>query len=436
MPKAPKLNLIKSLRGGNRDFLLLAKGNVPYYVTKIKGSVKARQFADLLKSDRAVRRLFLHQWKQLSCSDEVSVPLLFGTDSSEDEEELVSQFSRSKEQEATFTVERLLDDAAPAIEDAMKRLQARLKSVVGGKGAVDPESVVIALLRTAGLFSGANPLSSISRIAKPFEDYFVDEAPSTALMFLEASKSRVLAYGMSRRRAIIRDSGISDADYEHALRRLSDDGFISPAGSLVWCRRHGHAPFSYYAIGHQVPRVRASCDTCGHKLVCGTFYLLQPPAMMIARHYEGAIPYLMAWDLEKESYRWNAHVFLAEEQDSEKDLVFLLKGRGQSPGATGIVECKTYRTDTSERIVEENLRRDLGQLDRHVDSYVSRKIPVGLAMLACNYEATEKRVSFASGLIASSPKLANLRKVGFRLIGIDDLKEWWIRPKQNDSSVS
>ena len=428
MPRSGKLHLLRSLRGRSKDYLLAAKSNIPYSVAKIRSNLKSRKFAELLDSDRSVRRLFFHHWMQLTAFEGVSIPFLFSADAPDVEDSVLKMSSQKGEEQATFTIERMLDDAQPAIERSLKKFVNRLRAA--GMDAPDQNAAgaMLRVLDSLGLFSGSSPMSGVVRLIKPFEDYFADDLPEVALLLAEASKSKLLAYGMARRRSIARDSGLSEKEYESAITRLLDSGVLSPAIAILWCNRHGELPLSSYAVAPTTPIFRASCGVCRAKLKTGIFYLLTPSAMVIARHYEGCIPYLLAWDLERNDYYWNAHVYLAGEGDVEKDLVFLMKGRGSPRGSVGIVECKTYRTDVSDRVIHENLRRDLAQLSNQVESYKVRGIPVGYAILACNYEMTPERKEFASTTIRDEPRLSNLKNLRARVLGIDDLSRWWVRP--------
>lgn len=428
MPRRSKLHLLRSLRGGSKDYLLAAKSNIPYCVSKIRDDLKSRKFAELLASDRSIRRMFFHHWKQLTAFDEMSIPFLFSSDAPDSEDSVLQRSSRLGEEQATFTIERLIEDAKPALERAMKKFAERMNAAGLDQEEQNFAAVLGSIFESLGLFSGKSPLSAMVRIAKPFEDYFADDAPSIALLFAEASKSKLLDYGMARRRAIVRDSGLSEPEYEAAVKKLLGEALVLPALVILWCNRHGELPLSSYAVAPTNPVFRATCGVCRGKLSTGTFYLLAPSAMVVARHYEGCIPYLMAWDLERNGYVWNAHVYVAGEDDVEKDLVFKLKGKGNPPGAVGIVECKTYRTDVSDRVVEENLRRDLGQLSRQVESYKALGIPVGCAFLACNYEIVRERRDTLTALVSEETRLRSLKGIRTRVFGLDDFHEWWFRP--------
>jgi|SRR5580658_1264196 hypothetical protein len=136
---------------------------------------------------------------------------------------------------------------------------------------------------------------------------------------------------------------------------------------------------------------------------------------------EGALSSLMAWDLERNEIPWNSHVYLDGEDDTEKDLIFKLKGTG----GVCIVECKSYYRDTNDRVRHDNLSGLLRQLDQHVGKYRARGIPVAEAILATNYPVTPETETFVAETISDGSGFQGLRATGVRLVGPGKLRSWW-----------
>jgi hypothetical protein len=418
----PELHRLTRLRAKQRWIPLVSKSRLPSVVAKVWGNPKSRTFARLLGSDRRVQDVFLHHWKQLSFLGDFSLPIFFSSSESDLPQGLISKTKKEGEAQLGFTFERVFQSARPQIEEAVQKFAKRLEAAGGDAENPSQEAVMISLFQTMGLFAGADPMKAIFGMVKPFEDYFADEIPDIAGAIVDSMRSAGLVAGFARRQALLQNSALSLADYEGVVKELLGDDFLRPVVSIMWCSEHGKYPRSFFVVGHSSLPASAKCDLCGRELKSGTYLVPTASAMVLARRYDGAIACMMAWDLERSEIPWNANVYLKDEDDTEKDLVFARpKTRGVS-----IVECKTYYRDTNDRVRRENLTGLLHQLELHVEKYVARGIKVSEAILATNYPVTEELAEFVATTVKEKPSLAELRKVKVRLVGPGNLANWWV----------
>jgi hypothetical protein len=272
-----------------------------------------------------------------------------------------------------------------------------------------------------GFLSGTDPKKAIFNMIRPFEDYFADELPDIIALLLNAAANSVLSAGFQRRNSLLQNSTLSLKDYESVIRQLSEQGYLSPILSIVWCGRHGKYPRTYLITGYPNSPRRVTCDLCDRTLKTASYLLPSTAAMIFVRRYEGALPALMAWDLERHEIQWNANVFLKGVEDTEKDLVFIrAKGSGVS-----IVECKCYFGDTNERVRKDNIKALIHQLERHVKSYVDRGIKVEAAIAATNYPVESYLESFVRETTQKKGSFPELSRIRFRLVGPGRLETWW-----------
>jgi hypothetical protein len=369
--QAETLNVLTSVAGGGKNYRLVSKGKIGRFVQKVKSFPKSQDFARRLKSDEALQGIFLQHWKQLSLVQDISVPVLFSAPSSNMPEELLRMSTKTGHEQVGNLVHTVFEEARPQIETAIEQLRARLKEEGINLAGAQNGMVMQILLQSMGLFSGGSPLATLVRLIKPYEDLFVDEVPEVGLSILEPVKAGVIENGFARRRIVLQNSGLSTDEYEQTVRKMVDEEFLRPALSVLWCAEHGKYPRSMILAGHSaLPRV-VKCDLCGRDLDSGSFLVCSSTIMPLVRPYEGAIPVLLAWDLEQQGLKWNSSCYLeGEEGDLEKDLVFQREGQS----SVGIVECKSYYRDTNDRVVKDNIASMLHQLEKQVESYSDRSV--------------------------------------------------------------
>ncbi len=415
------LHVLESVEGSEKTYRLVPHGNVASVVQKVRSSPRARMFADLLRGDSSVQGIFFHHWRQLTLLKQVSVPVFVSSDAvASGPDPLVKEAAYAKEK-SEVTLQGVMADALPLIEKKIKTLLARLEKAGINPAQATQEQFLPLMLGQMGLFSGGDPIAAMVTLAKPFEDYFADEVGDFGLELLAALKAGVRKEGLDRRGRLLKESGLGEPTYEAALAKLREEEFLRPALSVLWCAGHPKLPVTSVYVGDQWA-VDSRCTTCHERLHHCTFLVPSTSSMMFVRHYEGILPYLMAWDLEQNDIPWASHVYLeGEAGDTEKDLVFMPKGK---KGVT-IVECKSAYTDTPDRTVEVNLKDHLGQLVKHVKSYQSKGIPVARAVLATNYMATEERVKKVEEWVEEEEPFQALRAQDFMLIGPNNLRGWW-----------
>ena len=421
MTTTPALHLLTRLRGKNKTFVLVSKGRASSAVEKIRGNPKARAFADLLESKPNVQNVFLHHWKQISFLEDFSLPVFFSSAELDAPEGVLAHSTREGEAQLGFTFEQIFLSARPQIEEAVKKFAKRLEAAGADPDNPKQEAFLVSLFQTLGVFTGGDPTKAIFKMLKPFEDFFADELPDIGGLIVDSTKSAALTAGFARRQALLQNSSLSIKDYEAAIKELSADDYLRPALSMMWCSEHGKYPRSFFVAGHAALPGKATCDLCRRYLKSGTYYIPSSAAMILSRRYEGALPCLMGWDLERNEIPWNANVYLKDEDDTEKDLVFA-KPR---TGGVSIVECKTFYRDTNDRVKRDNLTGLLHQLEQHVGKYVARGIRVAEAVLATNYPVTDELEKFVNESVSEKSSLAELKKVRVRLIGPGRLASWW-----------
>lgn len=415
------LHLLTQLRGKKRTYRLHSKGRLAGIVHKIKTSAKSRAFASLLESSASSQGIFLNHWKQVSVLADFSLPLFFA---SQQNEPPLGAFGRSGvegEAELNLTVERILEQAKPRLEETLKRFVARLKAQGVDLEQASEGVVMKALFDLFGGLSGGSPTKAFITLLRPYEDFFADEIPDVASLILDSIKAGILSSGFSRRQTVLQSSGLGLTDYEAEIAKLAASGYLLPALSVMWCNEHGQYPRSFVITGHKSLPTGSKCDLCRRPLRSGTFYVPCSPAMTVARQYQGPMLPLMAWDLERNEIPWNAEVFLEGENDTEKDLVF----RWTKSQKVSIVEVKSYYRDTNDRVRIDNLSGLVRQMEQHVASYESRGIRVEQALLATNYPTTGALEKHVETFIAETKGLELLRNISVRLIGPGSLTNWW-----------
>lgn len=415
------MHTLNRLRGKTKQYALVSKGRTPQVVEKIRGIPKARAFAELLGSRTSVQNVFMHHWKQLSFLESFSLPVFFSSTRGEPPQGMITRSTREGEAQLGYTIERIFASARPQLEEALKKFAKRLDASGADPDNPSQEAFLISMFQMLGIFAGGDPTKTMFQVLKPFEDFFADELPDIGGLIVDATKSSTLAAGFTRRQALLQNSNLSVEDYEATVTELYSDGYLRPALSIMWCSEHGQYPRSFYVAGHLAIPTRAKCDLCRRNLKSGTYYVPSSTAMILARRYEGAMLPLMAWNLESSEIPWNANVYLQDEEDTEKDLVY------RKPRASGvsIVECKTYYRDTNDRVRRDNLSGLLHQLEQHVGKYTARGIAVEEAILATNYPVTEELEGFVKHTVAQKPLLAELKRVHVRLVGPGKLANWW-----------
>lgn len=418
---AGALHTLESIEGSGKTFKLVSHGNVASVVQKVRTSPRARRFADLLRNDDSTQAIFFHHWRQLSLFEEVSFPLFVSSDANPSGADPLVKEALFAKEKSEVTLQGVVTQALPLIEKKVRTIQARLKAA-----GIDPDKdsrtqFVGFLFGQMGLFSGGSPMGAMLSMAKPFEDYFADEMGDFGLELLTTLKVGLRKDGLDRRKRLLKESSLTEVEYEAAVTKLREDEFLRPALSVLWCKGHPQLPVTSVYVGDQW-QVIPQCDICHTRLSHCTYLIPSAASMMFVRHYEGILPYLMGWDLEQNEVPWAAHVYLdGEAGDTEKDLVFEPKGK---KGVT-IVECKSVYTDTPDRTVEANLKDHLGKLANHVLSYQAKGVTLARAILATNYRATDERVKVVETWLEEEGALKNLAKQDFSLIGPNNLRSWW-----------
>lgn len=416
----PDLHLLRKLHGKKKWHQLVSKSRGPSIVEKVWGNAKARTFADLLESRPDVQGVFLHHWKQLSFLEDFSLPLFFSSSEPDSPTGLLSGTASEGESQLGITFERILHSARPQLEEAIKKFAKRIEAASGGADGPSQEAVMVAMFQTMGLFAGGDPTKALFNVLRPFEDFFADEIPDIAGLILGQTKVAAIASGFARRQTILQNSSLTVEQYEAVVKELATRDFLLPVLSLMWCSEHGKYPRSLFIAGHAALPDKVSCDLCRRTMKSGTYLVPSSAAMILLRRYEGALPTLMAWDLERNEIPWNANVYLKDEDDTEKDLVFAKPRSGIS-----IVECKTYYSDRNDRVRRDNLTGLLHQLEQHVGKYSVRGIPVKEGILATNYPVTEELTKFIEQTITEKQALSELKKIRVRLVGHGNLRNWW-----------
>ncbi len=382
-----ELNLLNVLKGGSRDYPLVPHGSLRRAIAKAKTAPESKTFSSFVGgSVDAQSLLFLH-WSHTTLFDEISIPLYFSTPPGVSSRETVAREAKKGAEIGTFTIERILHDSKPQLEEYVRRMIERIQASGVSPEMMSQAELLAAILQAMGLITAGSPLSAMLKLVQPLEDYFVDDAPDLALTVLGMTKFPLLEYGQSRRAIALRASGLNESRYEAVVSQLVAEGYLKPSLSLFWCEGHPTVPTSYYLAGHQrVPKVR--CDVCNKIMRYGTFLLLSPPAMTFVRHKKGAILHLLAWDLEIASIPWNAEAYPDGLPNAgELDLLY------DPPGGKGVVlvECKSHVTDTPERTIQSNLKKAATQLAKKADVLSAAGISLRAVSVASNYPATPAR---------------------------------------------
>ena len=381
------LNLLNALKGRSREYPLVPHGNLRRAIAKAKTAPESKTFSSFLGSNVDAQSLLFLHWSHTTLFDEISIPIYFSTPPGVSSGETVAREAKKGAEIGTFTIERILHDSKPQIEDYFRRMIERIESAGVSPEMMSQTELLAAMLQAMGLITTGSPLSAMLKLVQPLEDYFADDVPELALTILGMTKSPLLEYGQSRRAIAIRASGLDESRYEAVVSQLVGEGYLKPSLTLFWCEGHPSVPTSYYLAGHRrVPKVR--CDVCNKIMRYETFLLLSPPAMTFVRHKKGAVLHLLAWELEIAGIPWNGEAYADGLPNAgELDLVY------DPPGKQGVVlvECKSHVTDTPERTIQSNLKKAATQLAKKADVLAGAGIPLAAVSVASNYPVTSAR---------------------------------------------
>ncbi len=412
------LHLLDALKGISSDFPLVPHGNLRHAIAKAKMAPESRSFATLVGAAVDLQHLLFLHWSHTSLLNEISIPVLFSTPPGVSSSRTITREAKKGAEIGGFTIERILNESKPQLEDYMKRLVKRLEASGITPETMNQAQLLAAIFEAMGLITAGSPLSALLKLAQPLEDYFADEAPDLALTMLSMTKSSLLEYGLARRAIAIHASWLDESRYESAISQLVDEGFLRPALTLYWGDGHPHVPTSYYLAGHErIPRVH--CEVCKKTMRHGTFLLFRPPAMTFVRHREGGVLHFLAWKLENSGISWNGQAYADGLPDAgEPDLIY------ESPGGTGtvLIESKSFVTDTPERTVQSNLKDAAKQLAKKVDVLSRGGVTLSAAAVATNYIVTDsRRKTVAAAFLAK--RAPNAAKIEVRLLGPGHLFE-------------
>jgi hypothetical protein len=416
-----ELHLLKSVKGAKREYAILSKGNVASVIEKVRPNYKARSFADLLIKDRNVGGLFFHNWRQLSLLPVISLPVFADTDRPLSGTDSLSIEAKEAAGKSGVAFESIVTIAEPLLTQKLEAMQARMKADGIDPGKASQETLGIFMFQRMGLLSGGSPLTAMLDLVRPFEDYFADEIGDFAFELLSAVKSGIRESGNDRTKRILKESTLTPQIYHETIQMMKESHFLRTGLSVHWCEGHADFPISLVTVGDSF-QTSLSCRVCGKGLAQCNFLLPTSAAMIWVRQYHGIFQYLLPWTLEQNEIAWAANVFLeGVVDDTEKDLIFRPKG---AKGIT-IVECKSDYTDSPERTVNQKLRDHLVQVSKAVHSYRKLGITVERAILATNNEATTPRADSVKQWIADDSDLESLRGLEVKLVGPNNLSDWW-----------
>jgi hypothetical protein len=416
-----ELHLLKSVKGRERDYEILSKGNVASVVEKVRPNHKARSFAELLIKDRNVGGLFFHNWRQLSLLPGFSIPVFADTDRPLSGPDSLSIEAKEAAGKSGVAFESIIAIAEPLLMQKLVAMQARMKADGIDPGKMSQETLGMFMFQRMGFFSGGSPLTAMIDLVRPFENYFADELGDFAFELLSAVKAGIRESGNERTKRILKDSALSPEVYHETIRAMKENHFLRTGVSVHWCEGHADLPVSLVTVGDSY-QTSLSCKVCNKSLVQCNFLLPTSAAMIWVRQYPGILQYLLPWTLEQNEIPWAANVFLeGVADDTEKDLIFKPKG---AKGTT-IVECKSDYTDSPERTVNQKLRDHLIQMAKATQSYRKLGIEVEKVILATNNEATPSRAESIKQWIDDDSDLESLSGLEVKLVGPNSLSGWW-----------
>lgn len=410
---------LKTIVGKGKTYEIVTQGKVRGVIEKVQTNWKARQFADLLLSDKEVAGLFFHHWRQLTVVPGISVPIVADTNRPLNGPDPLTREGSEAAGRSGVAFESIFRAAEPLLTSRVMEILERMKADGINSETLNQEAFGLFLFKSLGIFSGASPLGAVVGLIRPFEDYFADEMGDFAFELLSAVKSGIRAAGDGRTNQIISDSSLDATSYRKVVRRMQDDGYLRTGLAIQWCEGHPQFPVSLVTVGdsHQT---RTICQVCNQELVFCAFLLPTFASMVWVRQYAGILQYLLPWTLEQSKVPWATNVYLrGVAGDKEKDIIF--------EGAKGvsIVECKSDYTDTPNRTVNVKLRDGVSQLAGAVKSYQDLGIELDKAILATNNEANEERIESVKRWVEQESDLSSLRSVTVKLVGPANLSGWW-----------
>ncbi len=394
--------------------------------TKLKESLKAKTFVEMVIKDENVLRLLCIHRSSLSPFEKFNFPLLFSINRGKSQKSPLpfELIAIKEETKAQHTIERIIERAKPKLGNLFEKFMSKygllLQDIDAESDSLvfqeEREQQIIGIIISQIVIQEFGNEEKILKIIKMFEDFVIDDVVPVGLMIVDSLKKEFIDFGIKNREKVIDAAKLDEKTYEDIINKLEIKyKVIKPLISVFWCENERHDHYSFFMVSHSsVPEIK--CPICNRKLSVGTFYYFIPSVNYLLRSKEGLIQSLVMYQIEKTGLEWAPGVYLKDvSDDTEKDIV-VKKGKNRYI----LIEIKNFATDTRSRTKKENIKQLLNQALKHLDSYLRKNIMVEDFYISSNYLIDDEIKGFVDDLL-SKKKFSKLNEVNLEIIGLNDI---------------
>jgi len=196
--------------------------------------------------------------------------------------------------------------------------------------------------------------------------------------------SSVLAYstqalplfGQAVKESLMRAQGLTGEEYTAAIDYMHMLGLFEGCQSIFWCENCRDIRQIYWSLSMIDPRhANMACLRCGKPMPAAIAYRPKESVIRCVDFKDGFLTVAIAHLLKKRNIQFQYSVKGTHERD------FVCERKTERV----LLECKMHRTDTSERGIQEALKKDIAQLTEHSKIPLEEGSTIVRAVLVCNY---------------------------------------------------
>lgn len=247
----------------------------------------------------------------------------------------------------------------------------------------DYESIAHTLRAIADELSDVNSIPD-ENVRKLVEKLKLDLMAEAFGQILKSSS--VLAYstqtlpllGREVKESLMRTQRLTREEYTAAIDRMHMLGLLEGCQSMFWCENCRDIRQIYWSLSMIDPRhADMVCLRCGKLMSATIAYRPKESLIRCIEFKDGLLAVVIARLLKKRDIRFQYSVKGTHERD------FICERKTERV----LLECKMHRTDTTERGIQDVLKRDIAQLMEHSRIPLEGGGTIVRAVLVCNYSA-------------------------------------------------
>jgi len=421
---------LKEIKNKNGDiFPIISKGKPLSTLSKLKESVEAKTFIEMVLEDQDMLGLLCTHFSSLSVFEKFNFPMLFSVNrGAKVESEFPFALIATKETtKAQHTIDRIVERAKPTFENRAERFMGKYGRILENIDEEcdevgfqeEREQQILSMVISQVVIREVGDEEKILRIIKMFEDFVIDDVVPIGLSFVDSLKKEFIDFGMKNREKMISASKLDEKVYEEMIIKLETKyNVIKPFLSIFWCENEKHEHYSFFMFSHStVPTIK--CPICNKSLSVGTFYYFIPSINHLLRGREGLIQALAMYLIDRTGREWLPGVYLKNvDGDTEKDIVFK-----KDDNRYCLIEIKSFATDVSPRIKKGHIEQLMNQTLKHLNSYLKQNIIVNDIYLVSNYWVDGEIEHVVSDLLQQK-KFAKLREINLEFVGTNNVRKF------------